>query len=217
MHAAARILCATLAGWLVDAGLAHAQEHNSVAVGLNFTQRLATASDAHGDGGFGLKVRLGHDEDGWGVHYGLNWYSTKLDRPVGGQLTRLGELKIRPFLGGYGYTHALSERVSITADVIGGFGFSAFKITPEAVDAFFLHMPLAPSEPVRISTSTVIPVVKPEVSLWYDLNRRFGISVDTGYIIARPSLTISTSLGSTTDRIRADSFTLSGGFVFRVF
>jgi len=189
-----------------------AQENNSLAVGINYTNRLATDPNAHGDGGVGFKTRFGHSETGWGWHYGLNWYSTTVDRSIGQRRTTLGELKVRPILVGYGYTIALTDRLSLTGDVIGGAAYSTFRVTSEAYDAF--HAVGAEAVHVRAGFT---PVIKPEASMWYDINRRFGLSLDGGYIIARPPLAVSTSLGREKERFTADTWTISTGIVYRIF
>jgi hypothetical protein len=205
------VVCLTLWGLTVAAD-ARGQENNSFAVGGSFTHRVAPDALAHGDDGVGLKFRLGHADTGWGWQYGLSWYSTNLDRSIGGRTTHLGELKIRPLLGGYGYTQSIGERVSVTGKVFGGFAFTAFRITPEAIDAFYA----LPAQGVRVDPG-MTPIIKPEVTLWYDLNGKFGLGVDVGYIIARPRLTITSSLGRESERIRADAVTISTGLVYRIF
>jgi hypothetical protein len=191
---------------------AQAQEHNSLAAGVNLTQRVAPDDDAHGGTSIGFKFRVGHSDTGWGWQYGLGWYSTNLDRSIGGRKIDLGRLRVRPVYGGYGYTRRLSERVSVSGKVLAGVAFTSFHITTAAVDAFHA----LPAESVEVK-SGVIPVVKPEVSVWYDLNRRFGISADVGYSIARPKLTVSSSLGRETGRVRADALSFSTGLVYRIF
>lgn len=196
----------------LTAAAAAAQEHNTFAVGANVTRRMAPDATAQGHDGFGIKWRLGHDDTGWGWHYGLSWYETSLDRNVGGRTLRFGELKVRPFLGGYGYTHRYTKRLSITGAVLGGVAFSSIELTPQADAA--LHTPSG--QTVRVLTA-MTPVVKPEISAWYDLTKRFGVSVDAGYILARPRLTIATATGRDTGRIRADAFTIGTGLVYRIF
>ena len=46
------------------------------------------------------------------------------ERPIGGQVTELGELHVRPVMAGYGYTQII-HRYSITADVLGSGLFTA--------------------------------------------------------------------------------------------
>jgi hypothetical protein len=115
---------------VLTAAAVEAQEGNTFAVGVNVTRRMSPDRAAHGDSGVGVKWRIGHSDTGWGWHYGLGWYGINLDRDIRGQMTRLGELNVRSFLGGYGYTRRFTSRLSVTGDVVGGFAFSALKLTP---------------------------------------------------------------------------------------
>jgi hypothetical protein len=60
-------------------------------------------------------------------------------------------------------------------------------------------------------------VVKPELAVWYDLNRRIGLRVVGGYLVARPSVTIVSTLGRATQSIRADTFLITIGAVYSIF
>ena len=193
-------------------GAAFAQEQNRFAIGVGVTARNPTDSNAHGNGGIGLKWRFGRDQTGWGWHYGLNWYVTDIDRPIGGRVTNFGEVKIRPFLGGYGYTRRLNPRVSVTGSVIGGFAFTSFELSPEADRALRADQ----AAPVHTHISAV-PVVRPEIAMWYDLNRKFGLAVSGGYIIARPRITLSNAGSGESTRFRADTFAISAGLVYSIF
>src|SRR5664279_510485 len=90
------------------------------------SDRASEEDYARGQLGPGLLWRFGAPKGGWGFHWGLNWYAVKLERPVGGSVTELGELHIRPFMAGYGYTH-LIRRYAITADVLGGYAIGTIK------------------------------------------------------------------------------------------
>ena len=59
-------------------------------------------------------------------------------------------------------------------------------------------------------------VVKPELTLWYDLNRRIGIKANRGYLVARPSITIVSTLGRDAQSIRADTFLITVGVVYSI-
>ena len=39
-----------------------------------------------------------HSKNGWGWRYGLSWFSTDIDRSIGGSNTELGQLRVRPFM-----------------------------------------------------------------------------------------------------------------------
>src|SRR4029453_14163841 len=209
-----RWLVYTVIAVLAGPSTARAQEHNSIAVGVNITHRVAPDHDVFGATSVGFKFRLGHSDTGWGWHYGLGWYSANVDRPIGDRTQNLGRLRIKPLLGGYGYTRRFPERMSLTGKVMAGVAFNSFHITPEAVDAF--HALPVPLQSVSVDVG-LAPVVKPEISFWYDLNRRFGISADVGYSFARPTLTVSSSLGRVSGRVRADAFSFGAGLVFRIF
>src|SRR5437868_206117 len=87
---------------------------------------------ARGQLGPGLLWRFGHGSEGWGFHWGLNWYAVNIDRPIAGVTTELGELHVRPFMAGYGYTHVV-HRLNVTSAVLAGYAFGAISLTPDAV------------------------------------------------------------------------------------
>jgi hypothetical protein len=60
-------------------------------------------------------------------------------------------------------------------------------------------------------------VLKPEIGVWYDLNRKFGLNVNAGYMIARPDVAMTTTAGTDQRTARADQFSLKVGVVYSVF
>jgi hypothetical protein len=190
-----------------------AQEKNRFALGVNYTHRLANDEGAHGNGGVGIKWRLGHSEEGWGRQIGLGWFTSDIDRSVAGATLRFGELKVRPFVAGYGYTYSVNRRLHITGDLVGGLAFTSFELEGAADSALRAVRPGA----LDVDVTRVIPVLRPEVSLWYDVHPKFGVSVGAGYTFARPRLTITSSGSRETERLRADTFAVSGGIVYRLF
>jgi hypothetical protein len=59
--------------------------------------------------------------------------------------------------------------------------------------------------------------VRPQVSVWHDISRKIGLNVTAGYMIARPTLTVSTTMGVERQRVRADMFTVKMGLVYSVY
>lgn len=203
------LICAAL---FAGALPANAQTHNKFALGGNFTSRLASDSDLHHVKGRGVMWRIGHDKEGWGWHWGLNWFSTNIDRPIGGSTVDLGELRIRPFMSGYGYTHVVG-RTAITADVLGGYAINSIKLSPAAADAFRDRLgALSLSGDAR---NTV--VAKPEIGVWYDVSRKVGITVNVGYMIARPRIMVRSSMGNDERRVNADVLGMTIGAVYSIF
>jgi hypothetical protein len=99
-----------------------AQTNNRFAIGGEFNIRTSDHADtqdaARAQLGPGLLWRFGHGREGWGFHWGLNWYAVTVDRSVGGLTTELGDLHVRPLMAGYGYTYAVTRRLNVTADVL---------------------------------------------------------------------------------------------------
>ena len=205
------VLTALLVACLVSSTVA-AQEGNRFALGANFNRRGVNSSTARSGNGPGLQWRFGHSKEGWGWQYGLNWYSLDVDRSIAGRNMEFGELHVRPFMAGYGYTHLVGP-AAITVGAIGGYAFTRFNLTPEASDAYRDGLG-ARSLNVRMSNS---PVVKPEVNMWLDVGRRVGIVANAGYIIARPRITVSSTLGDDVQQYRADTMSVTIGAVFKIF
>lgn len=194
-----------------------AQTNNRFAIGGEFTVRAsdhASQEDAaHGKFGPGLLWRFGHGREGWGFHWGLKWYAVDIDRPIGGLMTGLGELRVRPFMAGYGYTHGITRRLAITGDVLGGYAFSSISLAATAIDVYQRRNG---ARTISASASNTF-VLRPEVGVWYDLNKKVGLNLSAGYMIARPDVIVETTAGSDKRTARADQFSLRVGVVYSIF
>ena len=60
-------------------------------------------------------------------------------------------------------------------------------------------------------------VVIPEVNVWYNINKKIGIRVSSGYVIARPDVTVTSTAGVDKRRVRADNVTFKVGMVYSIF
>ena len=189
---------------------------NRFALGADFkiktSDRASQEDYARGQLGAGLLWRFGAPKSGWGFHWGLNWYAVKLERPIGGTVTQLGELHVRPFMAGYGYTHII-RRYAITADVLGGYAIGSINLSDDAIDAY--RRTLGVTGATAQATNTL--VLKPEIGVWYDLTRKVFVNLNAGYMVARPDVTIDTAAGSFIRTARADQFVLKVGVVYSIF
>jgi hypothetical protein len=190
--------------------------NNRFAIGGEFTiktsDRASKEDYARGQLGPGLLWRVGMPKAGWGFHWGLNWYAVKLERPVGGRVTELGELHLRPVMAGYGYTK-LVRRYSITADVLGGYAIGSMRLSDPAVAAYRAALGVVSAD----ASSTNTLVLKPEIGLWYDVTSRVYVNVNAGYIMARPDVSIVTAAGTDRRKARADQFVVKVGVVYSIF
>jgi hypothetical protein len=188
-----------------------AQSEGRFAVGGEFAVRLpADRTSIDGSKGPGLLWRFGHGKTGWGWHWGLNWFSADVDGPAGID-TEIGELHVRPVMAGYGYTRVVGHN-TVTAAVIAGYAVTSMSLTPAAVNAYRDRLG-AQSATVDVSNTLT---ARPEVSVWHDVNKKIGINVSAGYIVARPNVTVRSSLGEEARRVRADMFTVKVGAVYSI-
>jgi hypothetical protein len=194
------------------AARASAQTEGQLAVGVEFNIQMAGDRDVRGGLNPGLLCRFGDQEPGWGVQFGLGWFSTELDRSIAGNRTAFGTLNVRPFMGGYGYTYK-GGRVSVTAAALAGYAFGSVEMTPGATDAYRDRMG---ARALSVESSNTF-TAKPEVDVWYDVSRKVGFNINAGYIIARPHITMHSSLGEDRRDIRADQFILQAGLVYSIF
>ena len=191
---------------------AWAQFGNRFAIGGEMGVRLAGSPDAHNRGTKGLLWRFGHGREGFGFHWGLNWFATDIDRTVGGQSIELGELHVRPFMAGYGYTHEVG-RFSITGAVLGGFAFTSIELAPEAAD---VYRDALGARSIKSDVGAAL-AMRPEISSWYDISRKVGLHTSLGYMVARPHVTVSSTLGDDKRRVRADMWQVKIGLAYSIF
>ena len=195
---------------------AYGQIRNRFAIGGEFKVRTSdhasTEDAARGQLGPGLLWRFGHGSLGWGFHWGLNWYSVDIDRPIGGRATELGRLTVRPFMAGWGYTYGITRRLNVTADVLAGYAFGSIVLESAAIDAYQNRVG---ARSVSATASNTL-VLKPEVGMWYDLSRRVGVNMNAGYMVARPDVIVNTSAGMDKRTARADQFIVKVGLVYSI-
>ena len=206
-----------LAAWIVLCGLilpgpAEAQQVGALAIGASVAIVTAPDEDVRGLTRVGPLIRYGESADGWGARIGFNWYAANIDEPVAGSVERFGRLRIRPIMGGYGYTKVAGP-FALSANMLVGYAFNSFAIDPVFGDAYVRSLGVD-----RVSTDVSNEwVAKPEVSAWIDLNDKFGLNVSLGYLVARPEITLETLAGRDERSIDADVIMLKVGVVYSIF
>jgi hypothetical protein len=211
LAAGGRLAC-TLIVLLSWPCLAYGQIDNRLAVGGSVTTRIAGSSAAAASSDVGFELRIGHEHDGWGWAYSFfGWFDTDIEQPPVVSSSDLGRLRVRPIMFGYGYTK-LRGRAAITTDLVAGYALNSFRLDESTIATYQRR---GASDVHGEATNTF--VVKPELTLWYDLNRRIGIKVNGGYLVARPSVTVVSTLGRDTQSIRADTFLLTFSAVYSIF
>jgi len=189
-----------------------AQTTGRMAVGAGISTKAAPRGDSRGTTGVSLVWRLGHGDEGWGWKYGFNWYSAGLDRSLGGQSREFGKLRVKSFLGGYGYTRTI-RGAKASANIFGGYGFTTFTLH-DGFERAYLTTHGVESVEVKMSGTWV---VKPELSVWFDLSRKVGLNLSAGYLIARPTLTVANPIRQETSRAVGDMFIVRIGAAYSIF
>jgi hypothetical protein len=189
-----------------------AQTEGRVAVGADISSKGGADRLASGHTDMGFLFRIGQAKPGWGWKYGLNWYATDLEQTLGGTEQAFGELKVRPLMGGYGYSRVAGP-VQVSANLLAGYAFASFEVQP-SYDEIYRRTLGVQSIHLDVSNPWVL---KPEISTWINISRKIGLNVSTGYVIARPTVTVSSVRGVDTQHIRADMFILKVGAVYSVF
>lgn len=211
MKALVSFLALLLAALTLPAEL-RAQTTGRVAVGANVSMKRALAEDSHGHNSVGFLWRLGHGREGWGWKYGINWYSVEIDTPVGEGTQAFGKLRVRPILAGYGYTHVMG-RTKVSANLLGGYAFNSFSVRDSFATAYRADRGV---DSMETSPSNGL-VLKPEVSMWYDISEKIGFNLNSSYLIARPEVTVTSPLGRERLRVSGDMLSIKAGLVYSVF
>jgi len=197
---------------LIGAREGQAQSDNTFALGANFSLRGYNDELVRGHNGLGLLWRFGRGDTGWSWQGALNWFSADIDQAIGGSTVRFGQLHVRPIMAGYGYNYRRGGQL-FTASVVAGYAFVSMSLAPTAVDAYYDRLG---ARSVTLEPSNTF-VVRPGFSVWHDLSERVGLNISTGFLVARPHVSVRSTLGEDERRIRADVFQVKIGVAYSIF
>src|SRR5215831_6507723 len=180
--------------------------HAGIGGGITFYS--PTNNDAQTSTGFALAYRWHRFHSGWGPTFGLDWHSTDFDQTLGGLNARLGSLRMRALLGGFGHTSRIG-RFATSANLTGGYSFNSFTVANDAFPTF------ATAGVALVGTDVDNSwVVRPGISAWYDVHQHVGVGVGAAYMVNRPNATITTASGTVEQRLKADAVELTVGVTF---
>ena len=177
--------------------------HGGLGAGVTFYN--PTNNDGQNSKGFALAYRWHRFQSGWGPTFGLDWHSTDFDQTLGGLNARLGSLRMRALLAGFGYTEQ-AGRLAVSANANGGYSFNNFTVADGARPAFA-------SAGVSLVGTDVDNswVVRSGVSVWYDIFKHVAVGVGAAYFVARPNQTITTATNTQEQHLKADALELAAG------
>src|SRR5262245_2530031 len=203
------IVCLALTATLLLASNAHAQGIDDaiahVGIGAGITFYNPSNDDGHRSRGIGVAYRWHRFDSGWGPTFALDWHRTDFDQTLGAMSAPLGSLRMRSLLAGFGHTNYFG-RFAASASVSGGYSFNDFSVADDAIPRFASGGVSLVSVDVDNSW-----VVRPNVSLWYDVFRHVGVGVSAAYMVSRPNERITILSGTQEQHLKADAFELAAG------
>jgi hypothetical protein len=141
--------------------------------------------------GSGLGPALGF---GW---FRAAWRASAPDAP-------LGQVRIRPVLGGIAYGMQ-RHRQSVSFALLAGIAFNSLALPDVTAERDVL---------VSIGNSFA---VRPGVSLWLDVDRRMAVNVAASYLMTRPRVRVLELGKIRTHQLRADAILINAGIVYKIF
>lgn len=147
---------------------------------------------------------------GWGPSFGLSGFGGNIVVPVDGRKTTIGELKIRPVMGGVSYSIG-AGRLRTSFSLVGGYAFTSAKVTAA----------LAPGTTAAIDITDAW-VVRPNVGLTYALMRRLAVIASVGYVYTNPTIAITVGQpgqppGRLSGSFRSDYVSITMGTAVSIF
>lgn len=158
----------------------------------------------------GPLVRLQPGE-GWGVAGAFNWFDTDVDGAFAGVAGEFGELRVKPLMGGVGYT-IRSGRVRTTFSVVAGPAWNRLKVHERVRTAF-----AARGRDIDATLDATSFAVRPGVGVSIGVAPRVDLTGFGGYLFNRPGFTVPTPAGDVRNEWTADALVLSVGAVFVLF
>jgi hypothetical protein len=170
-------------------------------VGASFGWNGPSAGQLGSTTGIGPAFRFGTGS-GLGLSIGFGWFGADLHSGPSSE-TRLARIRIRPIMGGIGYTVG-RRGVTTTFALVAG----------PAVNGLSPDAPEAGEFAAKIGNSFAW---RPGISVWLDTSSRVALNLSGAYLVTRPQLTRFQDGGLVTDTLRADALLVRVGGVYKVF
>jgi hypothetical protein len=143
-------------------------------------------------------------EPGFGFDASLGWFSADLFDVRGTSEARIGELRVRPLMGGIGYTWMTAGgRLATTASLTAGVSFNGADLDDGLAAS-------VGGAALDVGNSFAI---RPGIEAEFFVTRKFAVTAGLGYLYTRPEITYSSPTERITDHWNASAFALLAGVV----
>jgi hypothetical protein len=155
-------------------------------------------------------VRWNSRRRGWGPSFGFSFTTMDLRVPLEGKAEVIGSVKIRPVMGGIGYS-IVKGRTRTTFGLVGGYAFNDAKVSRALPDGVGVD--------VTIQNAWV---AQPKVDVMFAATRRIALITSIGYSFTSPDVSATVTRNGqqtfrTSDHVRADSFSVRLGAAVSLF
>lgn len=148
-------------------------------LGVNVTRSLTPDQDLGSHWSISPVIRNTPRRLGWGPSFGFSGFKGDIVAPVNGQSTTIGEIRIRPLMGGISYSIG-DGPLRTSFGLVGGYAFTSAEVTTA--------LPSGTAATIDITNAWVI---RPNVGLTYALTRRLAIVGSVGYVYTSPTITVT--------------------------
>jgi hypothetical protein len=206
-----RTLALALAALALAPLPARAQSGTAVAVGVAVTTYDPSGRLSLGSASIGpiLRLRTG---PGLGGTIGFDWYSSAVSLQAGDRIVPVGEMRVRPLMGGVAYT-VLREPYALSFSLTGGVAITSIHVDGRAREAYADGIG-ARSATIDVSNPFVW---RSQVSVWYNVTGRIGINASLAYIGTHPTMILTSDRGVERRPISASPVVVTFGLAYGLF
>jgi hypothetical protein len=181
--------------------LGGASDNRMLAVGAAIGWNASAGRTLDPSESIGPLIRLGSGR-GLGLAVGFSWFGSDL---LASDNTEeiIGRVRIKPVMGGLGYT-VRNDRVSMSLSAVAGLAFNSV-VPGESIGR---------AVPLDVTNSLAW---RPAVSFWFDASGRVALNASAGYVMTRPQLSVLRDGEVVRRRLEADTFLLRVGMAYKVF
>jgi hypothetical protein len=203
-----RVLVVAMLACAITATSASAQAIPEMArrVGIGISVGGISPTDDDVSAGFAAGVTVGlAPATGFGPSMGLGWYEGDLTLARISGDVNIGRLRVRPLMGGVGYTW-VNGRVATGASINAGISFNSIRLDDQYRAGF------GSGSEVRGDASNSF-AARPQLRVEYALARKFGVYSSASYFFTRFDSVLETPTGRFEDEWDGSSFNLFVGIM----
>ena len=201
-----RVLMIAILACAITATTASAQGIPAAArrVGIGISVGGIFPTDDDVNAGLAAGVTLGlAPATGLGPTMGLGWYTGDLRVMRFSGSARVGQLRVRPLMGGVGYTW-VNGRVATGASINAGISFNSIRVD----DTY--HLRFGSGSEVRADASDSF-AARPQLRVEYAVTRKMGVYSSASYFFTQLDSVLETPVGRFEDEWDGSSFNIFVG------